>query len=387
MAEGQRSESIMIVDDTPENLGVLEAMLRGMGYRVQAFPRGSMALAAARHVPPDLILLDINMPVMDGYEVCRLLKADRKLRPIPVIFISAQSELAQKVRAFEVGGVDYVVKPFQLEEVKARVEAQLAVRRLQLELWERNRELKQALADLREIEKLKGHLTEMIVHDLKNPLATILLNIDAALTDLDPRSEVGAAVSDASAAAQDMDRMILNILDVLQLDKRGLRPSRRPVDPTQLVHAAVTTLRPRATLSSHELRAQCEAAPPSVPLDADLMRRVLENMLENAIKYSPHGSKVVVSATGAPDGLRLEVSDEGRGIATEHRERVFDVHTRLERDSDVEAPQSRGLGLAFCKIVVEAHGGKIWIEDAVPHGSRFFIHIPRAVPEDASAQA
>ena len=134
-------KTILIVDDTPENLRVLLELLKQQGYKARAVPNGRLALQAAANEPPDLILLDIMMPEMDGYEVCRRLKQDDKLREIPVIFLSALGETLDKVRAFDVGGVDYVTKPFQIEEVRARVEIHLRLRRLQVQLEAHNRQL------------------------------------------------------------------------------------------------------------------------------------------------------------------------------------------------------------------------------------------------------
>src|SRR5471030_3229705 len=141
--------SILIVDDAPANLQVLAGMLKDRGYKVRPVHSGKLALLAARRDPPDLILLDINMPEMNGYEVCQHLKADPDLRGIPVIFISALNENLDKVKAFSMGGVDYLTKPFQMEELHARVETHLKLRRLQIELEETNERLAKANGELR----------------------------------------------------------------------------------------------------------------------------------------------------------------------------------------------------------------------------------------------
>src|SRR3954452_2535367 len=135
---------ILVVDDTPANLQVLAGMLKDRGYKVRPVPGGKLALLAARRDPPDLILLDINMPEMNGYEVCEHLKADDQLKGVPVIFISALTEPLDKVKAFAIGGVDYLTKPFQMEELHARVETHLKLRRLQIELEEYSRHLELA---------------------------------------------------------------------------------------------------------------------------------------------------------------------------------------------------------------------------------------------------
>ena len=147
MWKGSNHPSIMVVDDTPANLKLLEQMLGGQNYRILAFPQGAMALAAASVNAPDLILLDINMPEMDGFEVCRRLKADQKLKDIPVLFISALSETKDKIKAFSVGGVDYVTKPFQFEEVRARVKTHLHLRCMQHELEWHNHQLEDLIRE------------------------------------------------------------------------------------------------------------------------------------------------------------------------------------------------------------------------------------------------
>src|SRR5436190_5857867 len=165
---------ILIVDDTPANLQLLTGMLKDRGYKVRPAPNGRLALQAAQMQPPDLILLDINMPDVDGYEACAQLKASELLRDVPVIFISALDETLDKVRAFAVGGVDYVTKPFQFDEVEARVSAHLRLRQLQLELQERNRDLQAVNEQLQRVQELRDNLTHMIVHDLRSPLGGIV---------------------------------------------------------------------------------------------------------------------------------------------------------------------------------------------------------------------
>ncbi|MFZ2655512.1 MAG: response regulator [Victivallales bacterium] len=162
--------NILIVDDTPANLLLLDKMFADRGYKTRSVLSGKLALQAARSEPPDLILLDINMPEMNGYEVCEQFKADAKLKDIPVIFISALSETIDKIKAFAVVGVDYVTKPFQLEEVDARVRTHLELRRLRLELERQNRRLQENYDHLGKLEDLQDKLTHMFVHDMRLPL-------------------------------------------------------------------------------------------------------------------------------------------------------------------------------------------------------------------------
>ena len=161
---------MLVVDDTIENLRLLSDLLGEHGYEVRAVTTGRQALQAAEQAPPDLILLDISMPEMDGYEVCRRLKAAERSRDVPVIFLTASADTADMVLAFDAGGVDYVTKPFQFEEVLARVKAHVALRRAQSELAA-------SYARLRDLEQLRDDLVSMVVHDMRSPLQSMLISL------------------------------------------------------------------------------------------------------------------------------------------------------------------------------------------------------------------
>ncbi len=376
-----RPADVLIVDDTVENLQMLTNMLKEKGYSARPLPSGKLALQAIESLPPDLILLDINMPEMNGFEVCQRLKAREETRDIPVIFISALSDTMDKVKAFQAGGVDYVTKPFQIEEVHARVEAHLALRQLRVELEQRNDQLEQSLDRQKELEQLKERLVQMIVHDLKNPLAAIMGNTDYLMDEVPAGGDAEEAMHDVADSARAMHRMVINILDVLQLEDRKLTPRRRPVDLAALAQGAAGTLRAVAELGGHTIEVQAPAGLPEVQLDPDLVQRVLENLLENALKYTPPGSSVTVVVGLSPEGdAAIDVLDQGPGVPEHLREQVFEVYERLERDQDRDARKSRGLGLAFCKLAAEAHGGRIWIEDRAPKGAAFRVMLPAEGP-------
>ena len=381
MTERDRTTVIMIVDDTPENLDVLERMLSREGFRILTFLQGARALNAARKATPDLVLLDISMPEMDGFEVCRRLKAEASLSEVPVIFISALSDLEQKVQGFKVGGVDYITKPFHLEEVTARVEAHLSVRALQQRVQSQNEELRISLQRQRDLEELRERLVQMLVHDLKNPLSSVIGNSRYALGLIDDSSDAGEALRDAFDSAQSMHRMVLNILDVLHLDEAGLKPRRTSVHLQDVIASAMSSLRPQLQAAERVVLVDLPHDLPAFALDRDLTQRLFENLIENATKYTPRRKPVKVTARVEPDtALLIEVADEGPGVPVASREHVFELYARLERDEAVDVRKSRGLGLAFCKLAAEAHGGRIWIEDNAPQGARFCVLIPTVRP-------
>src|ERR1017187_957363 len=344
---------ILIVDDTPANVLLLVRMLTERGYKARTALSGKLALQAARTEAPDLILLDITMPEMNGYEVCAQLKADAALKEIPVIFISALNETIDKVKAFRVGGVDYVTKPFQFEEVHARVQTHLQLRRL---------------------EKLRDDLTHMVVHDLRNPLTVICGFLD--ILEFHEAQKLSAStqtlVTVARRSAEDLLNMIGSILDVSKIGAGEMKLQCEPCDLDVLIRAVLAATQPLPDNRTVTL----DAPEPSLTITADvgLIRRVLQNLLSNALKYTPAGGDVRIVVTSSRGEIRVAVTDAGPGIAPEYHQRIFEKFGQVE---DRKNRLGTGLGLTFCKLAVEAHGGRIGVESEVGKGSTFWLALPR----------
>jgi two-component system sensor histidine kinase/response regulator len=367
---------ILIVDDAPANLQLLFGMLKERGYRVRPVPSGRVALRAAKAQPPDLVLLDVNMPEMNGYEVCRLMKQDESLRSIPVIFISAMTEPFDKLQAFAAGGVDYVTKPFHLDEVRARIDTHLELRRMRGRLEEQNRELEQANERMKTLEEARQILAEAIVHDLKSPLAALIGSAEYLLHRDDVQGEISEVLSEMLASSHGVHRIVLNLLDVARMEEAELVPQRREVRLGEMLDSALATAQLSTRMTGHGLVVEAHTDLETF-VDPDLVTRVIENLLDNAIKYAPRGTSIRVVAGGAVRrGLSLRIEDQGRGVPVADRERIFDRYVRLDRDREAHARTSRGLGLAFCRMAVVAHGGQMWVEDNVPEGAAFCALIP-----------
>ncbi len=355
--------SILVVDDTVENLRLLVGILGDRGYDTRPVTNGAEALQAAAHDPPDLVLLDVTMPGMNGFEVCAKLKAAPASRAIPVIFLTALTDVQDKLAGFEAGGVDFITKPFHVEEVVARVETQVALKRSRQQLTE-------SLARLQEMERLRDDLVKMIVHDMRGLLTVVLANLDLARPDI--TGEAAEDVDSAIKAAKAVTQMSNTLLDVSRLEEGKMPLALEPVDlfavaqESREVLSALDTSRTIAVTSVSTVMATC---------DRDLIRRVIDNLVSNAVKHTPAGGRIAIELTAGPGGARVAVSDNGRGVPEELRGRLFEkfagVHTK-----DRKAVHSAGLGLAFCKLAVEAHGGKISVEPATPHGSIFAFHLP-----------
>lgn len=363
--------SILVVDDTPANLQVLSGMLKDRGYRVRPVPNGRLALGAARNEPPDLILLDINMPEMNGFEVCEQLKADADLRAVPVIFISALTDTFDKVKAFRLGGVDYITKPFQFEEVEARIATHLELHRLRDELTAQNRELASANQRLRELEALRDSLMFMLVHDLRSPLSGIYTYLQILSADLadqltaESREDIAQALKSSGVLME----MINNLLDIGRLEAGELPLEREPVNLETVVAEAV------GLIGCARVTVVRPPAPVVVAADQSLITRVVTNLIGNAVKFTPEPDAVWVEITGDSERARVAVRDEGPGIPAEYHEKIFERFGQVEAHRD-RKNRSTGLGLAFCRLAVEAHGGRIGVESAAGKGSEFWLELP-----------
>jgi signal transduction histidine kinase len=360
----QPDTNLLIVDDSPANLQLLSGMFKQCEFKVRLAPSGELALQAARREPPDIILLDINMPGMNGYEVCERLKADESLKAIPVIFISALDGMIDKVKGFGVGAVDYISKPFQFEEVEARVRTHLALRR-------QERQLQENLARLKELERLRDSLVHMIVHDMRSPLSSILVCME--MLSADPPHEpahIAKFIKLASKSASNLKGMITQLLDISRLEA-GKMPIKK--ETHNLTDALQTTLESMTAMAG-ERRLRLEAPAPIIALyDQDIVGRVVGNLLANAFKFTPPDGSITLAVAEQAGFVRVAVADDGRGIAREHHHKIF------EKFGQADGPQSSlgtGLGLTFCKLAVEAHGGNIGVESEPGRGSTFWFTLP-----------
>jgi two-component system sensor histidine kinase/response regulator len=342
---------------------------------VRPVPSGKLALQAAAIAPPDLILLDINMPEMNGFEVCDALKQDEQLMDIPVIFVSALDEVFDKVRAFSVGGVDYITKPFQVEEVLARVRTHLALRRTQ-------QQLSDTIVRMRELEKMRESMVQMIVHDLKSPLWGIEFFMEKLADQTYGRvlSKAEVQLGQVQAAASDLARMVNGLLDVSRIESSSMPVTLEDADLQAVVAQAVANVRIGEPSRSVEAAVEPGTA---VRCDVELVRRVVENLVGNGLKHTPKGTPLRIGARRTDTGQRVEITDKGEGVPAALKEKIFDKFVTHEVRRGYH---SSGLGLAFCRLAVQAHGGSIGVDDAPGGGSTFWFELPHQT-DTTGAQA
>ncbi|HEV3200384.1 MAG TPA: response regulator, partial [Bryobacteraceae bacterium] len=285
---------IMVVDDQPANLKLMEDILRAEGYQVRSFPRGRLALAVARQDQPDLILLDITMPEMNGFEVCQHLKSDPKLMAIPVIFLSALSDAEDKLKGFSCGGVDYITKPFQVEEVQARVRTHLELHRLHSELRrhtdhleeivrERTRELEETQARLQFLDQAKSDFLKLISHELRTPLNGLLGIGQLLLKELPPGPEEGEFREIFEQSRQRILGITENALLLTQIQVEAERFTPKPLCLDSILTAALDRAAPFANSRQITIRSS-SACGATILGEEELLVKALQSLIETCVK-------------------------------------------------------------------------------------------------------
>jgi signal transduction histidine kinase len=359
---------MLVVDDDPGNRKLLEGYLLAEGYQVTSAPDGPTALAMARELPPDVILLDVMMPGMTGHEVCHELKRDPDTKLSQVMLVTALDSTPDRVKGLDTGADDYLSKPVRRDEFLAKVRALLRARGLLLELERAHSDLTARNEEL----QLKKTLAQTLVHDLKSPLSAILGNLD--LLEMRSEESLRYLVQRSREGAARMLKMIMNLMDVEGLEEGRLLPALEPVEAVELVRR--TLHEAEAVAARKKVALIMDAADP-VWIDADpaLLRRVIDNLLANAIAKSPAGGRVNVEVLMRDEGGEIAVSDEGAGIPEQYRESIFEKYSQVLAKESGES-NNRGLGLTFCRLAVEAHGGTIWADESMGGGARFRMILP-----------
>lgn len=350
---------IFIVDDHPENLQLLEMILSQGPYKVSSFITGKEALTAARKRPPDMFLLDVMMPDMDGFELCKHLQDHSVLRELPVLFISALHDSATKSRALGLGGVDYITKPFLEEEVLARISTHLR-------LYTQKRELSDAYARLCELEQARESFIQMLVHDFRSPLSGISMALETL--KLEPEAYMVQELAEQSLATlNQLKLMVSTLLDYGRLESASL-----PIHPRSIrLYSLLDTL--SSSLPVHD----CVIDVPDnlfAFCDPDLTQRVFQNLISNALRYSSP-SDITIHVPAVSNPLTVCVSDKGPGIPAERQKDIFHKFKQLSPSQNLPR-KGYGIGLAFCKLAVEAQGGNIGVISSETQGSTFWFTVP-----------
>lgn len=362
----QLKSRILVVDDISKNLQVVGTILRNEGYHVMPATSGLQALERVSAQPPDLILLDLMMPEMDGLEVCSRLKADPLTRQIPVIFLTASNEMEHLMKGFEAGAVDYITKPFNAPELLARVRTHL--------------ELKHARERLREMNEEKNEFMGIAAHDLRNPLSAIQGYAEMIIEDAQSLAhrDLEGNGQRIREAAKRMTEMVQNFLDANRIERGELKLNMAISDLSPLLQSVLETQSPHATAKGQMIQLELPPTPTLALADVSITFQVFENLVSNAVKYSPPGKKIFVRLKAEAGVVRFEVEDQGPGLSKEDQKKLFGKFARLSA-KPTGGEHSTGLGLSIVKRLVEAMNGKVWCESELGMGAKFIFTIPQPI--------
>ncbi len=355
--------TILVVDDQPANVQTVGTLLAQRGYEVVTAHSGKEALQRCEETPPDLILLDMRMPGMDGFEVCSHLKARVDTATVPIVFLTAASERASVVRGFSAGAVDYVTKPFVEEELLARVKTHVALKRMH--------------DDLTRVARERADLTQIVAHDLKNPLTAILLAAEGVNDLQGPDLE-----ANLQTIRQSANRCIAFIDEYLgrwAMAEKVQMPERCKLKMQPILDAVAKELGPRAEGRGMKIVLNV-SNDPEVLGNALVLHQIVDNLVSNAVKYGAAETIVEIGcAIGRSGLLRVTVADRGPGIPAEQTHRLFKRYSRISGGADVA--HSSGLGLAMAKEQAERLGAHLWYESRDGGGAVFSLALPLAEAE------
>jgi signal transduction histidine kinase len=416
-----RERRVLVVEDSATQAEALRFILEGAGFGVDVAGSAEAALERLEQAGGgafDFVVSDIVMPGLSGYELCQRIKHDPRWSRLPVLLLTSLTDPLDVIRALESGADSFLGKACEPEQLIGRVHGLLESRRLRalaagapgVDVWfggarftvpsekeqildllvstfedmvHKNEEAvtaRDALAEkharLLQVEQQKDELSALVVHDLKSPAAGIMMAAQmrlrsGGLSDMD-RQLWGLVYTSAEV----INRMVLNLLDIASSDDGAFTPRRGAVDVPALVAEVQRIMTPVADSLGHRIVVELRAMVPTLHADPDLLRRVLQNLVDNALRHSPRGTVVQIEAVPGPSQLALRVRDHGPGVPAELRERIFDRYVRISPGTGPGGGPGKGLGLAFCRIAVEAHGGRVWVEDNQPRGSVFVVELP-----------
>jgi signal transduction histidine kinase len=365
-----KGRRILAVDDDRINLRIIGGILRHEGYEIGEAASGEQALEVYATFQPNLVLLDVMMPGIDGFATCRTLKKTYGDKCAPVIFVTAKSEADDVVMGFDAGGVDYLTKPFRPKEVVARIRTHLSNQQLVEQQKHLVAQLSKANAD-------KDRFLGMCAHDLRNPLSSI-----RGLAELMDENAIGELtveqreiVKTIHGASQSMLQLVNELLDVATIEAGHLKLDKTPTSVAEIVERSVHLSNMEAAKKNTRIEVVKPNGDPMVDVDRNKIRQVVDNLISNAVKYSPRGSIITVIIHANESVAGFAVRDSGPGVPEHERHKLFKDFGRLSAQP-TGGEKSTGLGLAICRKIVEAHNGTIGVGNVPGHGAEFFVNLP-----------
>ncbi len=357
---------ILIVDDQPMNRELIHAYLEGSDHILADAASGDQALALAEKEPPDLVLLDVMLPGLSGFETTRRLKEHAGGLFLPVILLTSLSDRSSRLHGLEIGADDFLTKPVDRQELSARIRNLLALREKDLALIEKN-------VALAELNRFKEEMFQLVVHDLKTPMSVIVSNheyLTEGLRGADPSYH--EALTDSQTAGRRILRLLANLLDVARLEASRLDLRRAPTSVGALLDDIAQQRRLVAQARRIAINVTASAQL-EIQADADLLTRAVENILDNSLRYTQPEGRIEMSAEAADGSAQIRIGNTGPAIPMDARTIIFE---KFGQATPRAGRMNLGLGLYFCRLAAEAHGGRIWVEETAALPTLFVLQLP-----------
>jgi signal transduction histidine kinase len=373
-------QTILIVDDESINIKLVKAYLLKEGYHFISASDGEEALAVVNNTIPDLILLDVMMPGIDGFEVCRRLKSRKRFQKVPIIMVTALTETEHKVKAMEVGADDFISKPLARVELLIRVKSLLRIKSYHDDLQRSYHEISQINDRLKELEKVKEGLIHMVIHDLNNFFMAISGNLELMSIENEQNpAKMKRYISNCLNSSCEIEGMIRGLLDIHKMEEGKLVLEKKEINLESLVKKTLAPLEQIAKKNKINLTFSNGSRETLISVDPGLIKRVMANLLSNALRHTPRGGKIGVEINPDPKNgsIWLSVNNTGKGLPPEYHEAIFEKFEQVNLKEKGVCRGTAGLGLSFCKMAVEAHQGKIWVESqGKGKGCTFKVALP-----------
>ncbi|OHB56816.1 MAG: hypothetical protein A2Y07_06795 [Planctomycetes bacterium GWF2_50_10] len=359
--ETKTSARILAVDDNPTNLEILEELLSEK-YDLKTAATGQVALELCADYVPDIVLLDVMMPGIDGFEVCRQIRANRALRFIKILMISAKGRITERIKGYEAGADDYIVKPFEEEELLAKLQVYLRLKSVQ------------------ELDQIKSEFTMTVTHELRTPMTivnNVLSNVLANVYgDINPR--VQQELLTAQASITRLGSIVANFFDISRFEAGQMTLKNACFDIEPVIFKVVKVLSPKASARNIKINVHHIQKHLQIYADQEMVSKILKHLIENAVKFINVGGRIDVEVIDNVDEIQFEIKDDGPGIEPGSIEKIFDRFVQVQKHIG-PGQHGTGLGLSIVKKLIEMHDGRIWVESVVGKGSKFCFTLPKAI--------
>lgn len=367
---------ILIVDDDKENVDLIAYFLKPQNYGIITAHDGVEALRLVESEKPDIILLDIRLPKMDGFQVCERIKKNHYSKFIPIIMITALKDLKSKIRSLEAGADDFISKPFENIELLTRVKSLLRIKKYHDELEKKNKELEEKNKALIRMDQFKEELSHLIVHDMKNPIFVIQGNLQMLSMGMDDsQTQLKKYVARIDRSTQNLLRMVMNLIDITKIESGSMSLKLELASLNDVVEKSIQKLKDFPEFAGKQFNVKFGDQMPYTQMDISVMERVVDNLLSFAIANVPTGGRVDVKTFKTDVSVGASIHDYGQQIPLKYGNNVFNKFRQVEIKKEGYRV-GRGLGLTFCNLAIEAHGGKMYLDEKNSIGNRIIFEIP-----------